>query len=160
MPNNHQYEQQYQIPGIVTFSASDVEVQKSDNLKPVSYQGRTFVPNYTNQNNLDFLALNVSNNYMTNPSKEIAGSKFIRGLRAVHPFEAYMTTTDNTRSIDVMDSMMTAIRGILMVKDESSTIKVYDTRGVLMKMAISMDDVKNGLKAGVYIINGKKMIIK
>ena len=39
MPNNQQYEQQYQIPGVVTFSASNVEVQKTDNLKPVSYQG-------------------------------------------------------------------------------------------------------------------------
>ena len=160
LPNNQQYEQQYQIPGVVTFSASDVEVQESDNLKPVSYQGRSFVPNYTNQNNADFLALNVSNNYVTNPSKEIAGSKFIRGLRAVHPFEAYITTTDNTRSIDVIDGMTTAIRGIQMVKDESSTIKVYDTRGVLLKFASNMDDVRNGLKSGVYIVNGKKIIIK
>ena len=160
MPNNQQYEQQYQIPGVVTFSASDVEVQKSDNLKPVSYQGRSFVPNYTNQNNADFLALNVSNNYVTNPGKDISGSKFVRGLRAVHPFEAYMTTTDNTRSIDVMEGMTTAIRGIQMVKDESSTIKVYDTRGVLLKTATSTDDVKKGLKVGVYIVNGKKMIIK
>jgi hypothetical protein len=118
------------------------------------------VPNYTNQNNADFLALNVSNNYVTNPGKDISGSKFVRGLRAVHPFEAYMTTTDNTRSIDVMDGMTTAIRGIQMVKDESSTIKVYDTRGVLLKTATSTDDVKKGLKVGVYIVNGKKMIIK
>ena len=160
MPNNHQYEQQYQIPGIVTFSASDVEVQKSDDLKLVSYQGRTFVPNYTNQNNADFLALNVSNNYVTNPSKDIAGSKFIRGLRAVHPFEAYMTTTDNTRSVDVMEGMTTAIRGIQMVKDEARFIKVYDTRGVLLKTVTSINDVRNGLKAGVYIVNGQKMIIK
>ena len=159
LPNNLQYEQQYQIPGVVSFSASNVEVQKSDNLIPASYQGRTFVPNYTNQNNADFLALNVSNNYVTNPGRDISGSKFVRGLRAVHPFEAYMTTTDNTRSIDVMDGMTTAIRGIQMVKDESSTIKVYDTRGVLMKTATSIDDVRNGLKAGVYIVNGKKMII-
>ena len=70
-----------------------------------------------------------------------------------------MTTTSNTRSIDVMDSMTTAIRGILMVKDETSTIKVYDTRGVLMKAATSMDDVRNGLKSGIYIVNGKKMVI-
>ena len=160
MPNNQQYEQQYQIPGVVTFSASDVEVQKSDNLKPVSYQGRSFVPNYTNQNNADFLALNVSNNYVTNPGKDISGSKFVRGLRAVHPFEAYMTTTDNTRSIDVMDGMTTAIRGIQMVKDVSNTIKVYDARGVLLKTATCMDDAKKGLKVGVYIVNGKKMIIK
>ena len=160
LPNNQQYEQQYLIPGIVTFSASNVEVQKSDNLIPASYQGRTFVPNYTNQNNLDFLALNVSSNYVTNPGRDISGSKFVRGLRAVHPFEAYMTTTDNTRSIDVMEGMTTTIRGILVVNDSASAIKVYDTRGVLLKTATSMDHVKKGLKAGVYIVNGKKMIIK
>ena len=160
MPNNQQYEQQYQIPGIVTFSASDVEVQKSDNLKPGSYQGRSLVPNYTNKSDENYLALNVSNNYVTNPGKDISGSKFVRGLRTVHPFEAYMITTDNTRSIDVMEGMTTAIRGIQMVKDEASTIKVYDTRGVLLKTATGMDDVRNGLKAGVYIVNGKKMIIK
>ncbi len=160
MPNNQQYEQQYQIPGVVTFSASDVEVKKSDNLIPANYQGKTFVPNYTNQNKLDFLALNVSNNYVTNPSKDIAGSRFIRGLRAVHPFEAYMTTTDNTRSIDVMEGMTTVIRGIQMVKDGASVIKVYDTRGVLLKTVTNMDNVRNGLKAGVYIVNGKKMVIK
>ena len=160
MPNNKQYEQQYQIPGIVTFSASDVEVQKSDNLTPVSYQGRSFVPNYTNKSDDNCLPLNVSNNYVTNPGKDISGSKFVKGLRAVHPFEAYMITTDNTRSIDVMDGLTTAIRDIRIVNDESSVIKVYDTRGVLLKIVTNKDDVRNGLKAGVYIVNGKKMIIK
>ena len=160
MPNNQQYEQQYQIPGVVTFSALNVEVQKSDNLKPGSYQGRSLVPNYMNKDGGECLPLNVNNYYVTNPGKDISGSKFVRGLRAVHPFEAYMTTTDNTRSIDVIEGMTTAIRGIQMVNDGAGAIKVYDTRGILMKTATSIDDVKNGLKAGVYIVNGKKMIIK
>ncbi len=160
MPNNIQYEQQYQIPGIVTFSASDVEVQKSDNLTPASYQTRKFVPNYANKEGDDLLPLNVSNNYVTNPGKEINGSKFVRGLRAVHPFEAYMTTTDNTRTIDVMEGLSTAIKDIRIVENEASVIKVYDTKGVLLKTATSMDDARAGLKAGVYIVNGKKMIIK
>lgn len=160
MPNNKQYEQQYQIPGIVTFSAENVEVQKSDNLTPASYQTRKFVPNYANKDDDDLLPLNVSNNYVTNPSKEINGSKFVRGLRAVHPFEAYMTTTDNTRTIDVMEGLSTAIKDIRIVENEASVIKVYDTRGILLKTATSMDDARAGLKAGVYIVNGKKMIIK
>ena len=160
MPNNKQYEQQYQIPGIVTFSAENVEVQKSDNLTPASYQNRKFVPNYTNKEGDDLLPLNVSNNYVTNPGKEINGSKFVRGLRAVHPFEAYMTTTDNTRTIDVMEGLSTAIKDIRIVENEASVIKVYDTRGILLKTATSMDDARAGLKAGVYIVNGKKMIIK
>lgn len=160
MPNNKQYEQQYQIPGIVTFSASNVEVQKTDDLKSVSYQGRTFVPNYTNKASDNILALNVNSYYVTNSSTEIDGSKFIRGLRAVHPFEAYMTTTDGTRSIDVLDGMTTAIKGVGMVKEGDRDMKVYDTKGVLLKTSTSMNDVRKGLKAGVYIVNGKKVIIK
>ena len=159
MPNNRQYEQQYQIPGIVTFSATNAEVKKSDDLKPVSYQNRTFVPNYTNQNNLDYLLLNVNNSFVTYFGAD-AGSKFIGGLRNVHPFEAYMTTTDGTRSIDVLDGMMTEVKGIGMVEDGECDMKVYDVRGILLKTSSSMDEVRKGLKAGVYIVNGKKMIIK
>ena len=160
MPNNRQYEQQYQIPGIVTFSASNVEVKKSDDLKPVSFQGRTFVPNYVNKAGDDVLTLNVNSYYVTNSSIDKDGSKFIRGLRAVHPFEVYVTTTDGTRSIDVLEGMTTAIRGIKMVTDESSDIKVFDMRGVFLKTATNMDDVRRGLKSGVYIVKGKKVIIK
>ena len=39
-------------------------------------------------------------------------------------------------------------------------MKVYDTRGVLVKICKTNDDLRKGLAAGVYIVNGKKMIIK
>ena len=159
MPNNKQYEQQYQIPGIVTFSATNVEVKKSDDMKSVTYQRRTFVPNYTNQNNLDYLLLNVNSNYVTYLGAD-AGSKFIRGLRSVHPFEAYMTTTDGTRSIDVLDGMTTAIKDIYMIPDDTEVIRVYDTKGIMVKTVKANDGFRSGLAAGVYIVNGKKMIIK
>ena len=160
MPNNPQYLLDYVIVGIVTFSAENVEVKASDDMQSAHYHDRTFVPNYMNKAGDNYLALNVNNYYVTNPGTDIDGSKFIKGLRDVHPFEAYMTTTSDTRSIDVMDGMTTSIRGIQMVKDESSVIKVYDTRGVLLKTATSTDDIRSGLKAGVYIVNGKELIIK
>jgi carbon monoxide dehydrogenase subunit G len=159
MPNNRQYELQYQIPGIVTFSSKNVEVKESGEMKSVSYQGRTFVPNYTNQKNLDYLPLNVNNNYVTYEGAD-AGSKFIGGLRSVHPFEAYMITTDGTRSIDVMDGMTTAIRDICMKEERSKTMKVYDTKGILIKTVSDNEDLRKGLSSGLYIVNGKKMIIK
>ena len=159
MPNNRQYELQYQIPGIVTFSSKNVEVKESGEMKSVSYQGRTFVPNYTNQKNLDYLPLNVNNNYVTYEGAD-AGSKFIGGLRSVHPFEAYMITTDGTRSIDVMDGMTTAIRDICMKEERSKTMKVYDTIGILIKTVSDNEDLRKGLSSGLYIVNGKKMIIK
>ena len=160
MPNNPQYLADYVIIGLVTFSAENVEVKASDDLLSAKYQDRTFVPNYTNKAGDDYLALNVNSYYVTNPSTDIDGSKFIKGLRAVHPFEAYMTTTSNTRSIDVMDGMTTAIRNIMMTAESKDVIKVYDTKGVLVKTAKVNEDLKKGLAAGVYIVNGKKMIIK
>ena len=160
MPNNPQYLTDYVIIGLVTFSAENVEVKASDDMLSANYQDRTFVPNYTNKAGDDYLALNVNSYYVTNPGTDIDGSKFIKGLRAVHPFEAYMTTTSNTRSIDVMDGMTTAIRNIMMTAESKDVIKVYDTKGVLVKTAKANDDLRKGLAAGVYIVNGKKMIIK
>lgn len=100
------------------------------------------------------------NNYVTNSSKDKDRSKFIRGLRAAHPFEAYITTTDGIRSIDVLDGMTTAIKGIMMASENTDIVKVYDTKGVLIKSANVNEDLKKGLPAGVYIVNGKKMIIE
>ena len=160
MPNNPQYLADYVIIGLVTFSAENVEVKASDDMLSANYQDRTFVPNYTNKAGDDYLALNVNSYYVTNPGTDIDGSKFIKGLRAVHPFEAYMTTTSNTRSIDVMDGMTTAIRNIMMTAESKDVIKVYDTKGVLVKTAKANDELRKGLAAGVYIVNGKKMIIK
>ena len=160
MPNNPQYQADYVIIGLVTFSAENAEVKASDEMQSANYQDRTFVPNYTNKAGEDCLALNVNNYYVTNPGTDIDGSKFIKGLRAVHPFEAYMTTTSNTRSIDVMDGMTTAIRDIIIAREGTDDIKVYDTRGILVKTAKTNDNLREGLAAGVYIVNGKKMIIK
>ena len=160
MPNNPQYQADYVIIGLVTFSAENAEVKASDEMQSANYQDRTFVPNYTNKAGEDCLALNVNNYYVTNPGTDIDGSKFIKGLRAVHPFEAYMTTTSNTRSIDVMDGMTTAIRDIVMTAEGKDIIKVYDTRGILVKTVKAYDDLRMGLASGVYIVNGKKMIIK
>ena len=160
MPNNPQYLADYVIIGLVTFSAENAEVKASEDMLSAKYQDRTFVPNYTNKTGDNYLALNVNSYYVTNPSTDIDGSKFIKGLRAVHPFEAYMTTTSNTRSIDVMDGMTTAIRNIMMTAESKDVIKVYDTKGVLVKTAKANDDLRKGLAAGVYIVNGKKMIIK
>ena len=89
------------------------------------------------------------------------GSRFVKGLRKVYPFEAYMTTTLNTRSIGVLEDMATAIKTVQsMVNENSQNIKVYDLRGVLVKSTTSKKDIKSGLKAGVYVVQGQKMIIQ
>ena len=159
MPNNSLYKKDYRLAGQVTFSAENVEVGVTE--QHSAKQGdRTLVPNFTNQNDGSFLALNVDNDIVTNMSTADNGSKFIKGLRAVHPFEAYMTTTSATRSIDVLDGMTTDVRGIKDMTDEGQSFKVYDIRGVLVKSGTSMKEAQQGLKTGVYVVNGKKVIVK
>lgn len=44
--------------------------------------------------------------------------------------------------------------------DESSLVNVYDINGRLVKRGVSVFDLRTGLKPGIYIVNGKKMVIK
>lgn len=160
MPNNSLYLTDYRIVGEVTFESENVEVKNSSDLNNVKYSDRTFVPNFVNKNDDAILALNVNNDIVTNTSEE-KGSKFVKGLRQVYPFEAYMTTTSNTRSIDVLDGMTTGIRTVKSMAGETSQgVRVYDMRGVLVRSSASRADARKGLKPGVYVVQGKKMIIK
>ena len=90
------------------------------------------------------------------------GSKFSSG-RDVHPFEAYMkTSSGSTRSISISDDMTTGIEEIPVLENVDNTLKVYDLKGQLLivETGKSIDDVKHLLPAGVYIVSGKKLIIK
>ena len=160
LPNKSLYLKDYRIVGKVTFGAKDVEVKATKDLNTIHYSDRTFVPNFTNKEEESILALNVNNDLVRYTSSDM-GSRFIKGLRKVYPFEAYMTTTSNTRTIGILEDMTTAIKTVQSMFDEKSQgIRVYDLRGVLVKSAASMKDIKSGLKAGVYVIQGKKMIIQ
>ena len=43
--------------------------------------------------------------------------------------------------------------------DDSNMVKVYNLSGVLVKQS-SKEDALKGLSKGVYIVNGKRMIVK
>ena len=160
MPNNAFYLTEYRIVGKVTFESENVEVKKSSDVNTSRYSDRTFVPNFVNKNDDAILPLNVDNALVSYTQAD-KGSKFVKGLRAVYPFEAYMTTTSNTRSIGVLDGMTTGIKSVKSMIDETSEgVRVYDLRGVLVKSCASKADIRNGLKPGVYVVEGKKMIIK
>lgn len=160
MPNNSLYLTDYRIVGKVTFESENVEVKASDDLHAVKYGDRTFVPNFIHQDDASILALNVNNDIVTYTSAD-KGSKFVKGLRQVNPFEAYMTTTSNTRSFGVLDGMTTGIKTVRSMVDETAQgVRVYDMRGVLVKDGASMAEARSGLKPGIYVVQGKKMIIK
>jgi len=147
MPNNQEYKAGFQLNGCVTFSAENVKVHKTDNLHPAVFESKTFVPNFALKES-DVYVLNVVNDLEQNRGDATEGSTFIWNLRPVHPFEAYMTTTQATRSIPIDDAMPTGIDCLVLTNDGSE--EWYDLQGRRVKQPAK----------GVYIRNSKKLIIR
>ena len=165
MPNNDNYDATYNLNGNIVFSASNVKVQASDNLTIRKYGNRELVPNYQNkESSSEIFALNVNNlwdKYTENDPLE--GSTFIRNLRQIRPFEAYMTIGNNstTRSISIFgDGDATGIVNLPMInKGNNGNIKVYTLSGVLVKQG-KYESITEGLPKGIYIINNKKVVVE
>ena len=151
MPNNPKYDNPWLLKGSVTFESTSITVEVTEDLKTATYGDRTFVPNFSDKAaNEGLYALNVINDYATNNSGMTEGSKFVLNMRQIHPFEAYMTTMSNaSQMFGIFEDMTTSIRT---VDNEEWTISndVYDLQGRKV----------TGTKKGVYIKNGKKLIIK
>ncbi len=163
MPNHTKYKEEYKLNGNVSFSAENVKIRKTENLSTSYSNGKTFIPNFTLQTDKSYYALNVNNDYIIYNGNIPKGSLFYPGLRDIHPFEAYMTTASGARSIAIADDMMTTgIRDIMEMLDEQKGVNVYNLKGQLIKTedCKTLEQVKKTLPAGVYIVNGQKMIIK
>ena len=165
MPNNENYDEEYNLSGDIVFSASDIKVAVSDDISSSKSGHRYLVPNYLNQEkNSEIYALNVNNLWDKNTESDMAeGSAFVRGLRQVRPFEAYMTIDSGgaaTRSISIFgDGNATGIESLPMINNgKSGNIKVYTLSGVLIKQGTD-ESVTEGLPKGVYIINNRKVVV-
>jgi hypothetical protein len=163
MPNHSNYKSEFRLNGNVSFSAENVTIPPSDNLLTSNYNGRTFSPNYANQSDNSYYALNVNNDYVTYSGNDLEGSKFLIGLRTVHPFEAYMTSASQARMyIAIDEDMTTGIGDITEIMANEKVVRVYNLNGQLImeEENKSVDEIQVLLSAGVYIVNGKKLIIK
>ena len=153
MPNNPQYDSQWLLNGKVTFAASSVTIGKTEQLQEVTYKDRTFITCYVEKGAAEgFYALNVSNEYETNNSGMTDGSRFVLNMRKIHPFEAYMTTSSNAPewSIGIFEDMTTGMQMMVDGRWMKEDV-VYDLQG---------RKVNAPSKKGVYIVNGKKKMIK
>ena len=166
MPNHSDYKSEFRLNGRVTFSAENVTMPTSDNLNTTAYNGKTFIPNYTNQSNKNFYALNVNNDIETYSGSDVEGSMFLIGDiadRVIHPFEAYMTSVPQTRGyIAIDEDLTTSIGDISEISAEESSQSIYNLNGQLVRTTEGkgLDEVKKSLPTGIYIVNGKKIIIR
>lgn len=152
MPNHPRYDSEWLLKGTVTFAASNVTVNKTEDINKPTYSDRTFIPCFaTKESDAGIYSLNVNNDFEKNTSGMTEGSKFVLNMRKVHPFEAYMTTTSaSNRAIGIFDGMSTDIRTIENM-DGLYENSYYDLQG---RKTIAPT------KKGVYIKNRKKVIIK
>ena len=156
MPNNELYYESSCLNGQVTFSAENVAVEATTSHK-VSYNGKTFVPNFSVRESGGYVyALNVKNDWTTYNGSLTEGSHFVLNLRTVHPFEAYMTTENNSRAeFSIFDADATEVQGVKMLLDQRKIKGVYNLNGQKLD-----EDNDKKLPAGVYIIGGQKVMVK
>jgi len=166
MPNNDYYIVDYLMAGNVTFSAENVTVMATSNLRMSSCGDKTFIPSFASKAvSIDIYALNVNNQYSKNSDYRAEGSTFIRELRTVHPFEAYMTTNSSNakQAIPIFENLPTAIQEIPTTGlcDETG-VRIYNLSGQLVMSSddITVEEALERLPSGVYIVNGKKMVLR
>jgi len=158
MPNNPNYSSIYNLAGQVTFSAVNSTVKASATMNTASHNDKTFTPCLqTLANNSDGYALNVNNSYVTDASGYTEGSTFVKNLRDVHPFEAYMTSSAASakEAFSVFD-VATGIEEVVVRDNADQPSAIFD----LLGRKVGTSSNANSLKKGIYIKNGKKIIIK
>ncbi len=156
MPNNENYNSKYNISGVIQFIGTNVEVKASDNM-PIEKNGnKIFVPNYQYLPASESMyALNVNNQWCANTTTEAEGSVFIKNLRPVHPFEAYLTVNGSE-----------AARRIIPIFEEGESTGIINLPlrdDINVDTWFTLDGRKlfsKPTEKGVYINKGKKVLVK
>jgi hypothetical protein len=159
MPNHEDYLSAYNQGGTVTFSADNVLIPQTPE-EPAAALGNgeaRLVPCYRHMEaSEDFYAIN-RDEYL----RWVPGSIFVRNHRAMSPFEAYLMGGDGAaarEAIPIFDQTDTSVHDLPMVTADG-TVTVYNLSGVPVAMG-QRNEVLNRLPKGVYIVNGRKHIIK
>jgi hypothetical protein len=123
-------------------------------MSPAQYGNWRLVGNYQNKDaNSTIYVLNVNNLWCQNTDTELEGSTFIRNLRAIHPFEAYLTLEGGAagqRSIPIFDNdVLTDIVDVRWQMEDGRDNDWYDLQG----RKLQGEPKQNG----IYIYKGKKV---
>ena len=163
MPNSKEYASRYNLAGNIIFSAENADIPVSRELSTGSKGSVSLIPNYLRQAaSKDIWAINKGQEVEGNAP----GSSFVPGLREIRPFEAYATnSTLNAPRIITIEELGGMLTGIYDVLTGGGTadddkVKVYNLSGTLVKTGNQEDEIEKSLPSGVYIINGKKVMIK
>ena len=162
MPNNTAYQAGYNVSGQVTFSAENATVAATSAVNTSSNGSKQFVPNFIEQTSGGSIyAINANNALGSYAGSYMEGSVFTNSpARTVHPFEAYTKSANNAKSyIPIFDTTPTGIS--ILLGEECSNFRIYSLAGQLVRDCrnTSYEEATRGLATGVYLVNGKKVVI-
>lgn len=117
---------------------------------------------------LEVGSVNMQGNYgkmsITGDQYFISDNKFYRAADknvTVKGFRAYITLDEVMVGVNQMliniDGNVTAIEDVL-GEDVDATVNVYTIDGVCVKSGVKSSEALDGLRKGIYIVNGKKVV--
>ena len=167
MPNSDVYPEEYNLAGKVTFAAKNVTIPVTSPVTLTSPDGIvSMVPAFQAvAKSENVYVLNVGEQREEYPE----GSVFECNYHDVRPFEVY-SILNNVSGSRVSGARFISLSslfggndgsiGIVDLKTtESDLVKVYSLNGVLLKQG-KRDEIINSLPKGIYIVNGKKLIVR
>ena len=177
MPMNTQYSPEYNLAGSVTFSATNalVKTTKGEDIKSYGYNNKCFFANYffsVDNDNYPNFVINSSNMLHSETGGYAPGSIFVRikNIRNCFPFEGYLrddskdASSRNVIEIEFADDDETqGIDGIMLSsgsKWRQNGIFTVAGQRITGYEGMSEEEVLLHLPSGVYIMNGKKQVVK
>lgn len=172
-PNNKAYQEAYNVAGEITFSSTNVNVYKTyanrTDYSSSAYSGRRFYPSFlTVAKNSYIYNINKGTTTSLATGSKTPGSAFISNLRYVKPFEGYIySETSNVPVFDILPFDDNSATGIIELRDDgnenlSGTVVIYDLKGQRVGETVggNVEQAVGRLPKGVYVINGKKIIVR
>ena len=173
MPNNPDYIYYYNLAGRILFMASDVTLGTEDSAPlTTTWKSRDFTATFMPVEERGILSLNVNGE-----ENGVSGSRFVPDAETL-PFGAYAKDSGSLRSIPVFDDSGIALpsiteSGLAVDSPAPGTIRIsslYDCRvavTAITGITVATADVRagetvrvDGLAKGLYIVAGKKIMVK
>ena len=169
MPNNSRYQAAYNVAGKVTFSATNATVNQTNeqNWKTATFNGGTFYPcfSFYSKSSTTY-AMNVTNDYYTYSGTERPGSIFKANYRRVNPFEARISMSSGNSPVFTLDFSEEGTTDIDLldvdIYNSTGVVRIYSLSGQLLQTTTrtGVETLIRQLPSGVYIVDGKKVIIR